>query len=120
MWALNFLIRAVNAGTYIPPAAERVHTLHAWLVKHLMQRVAEGGLGIPADAPTQARMHAVLTDAMHGYEQAKYGFSFSCYDVLLLHAHSACIWSHKCTVHAYCHTGERCVHVVILNPLRAA
>lgn len=59
------------SGAYIPPAVERVHTLHAWLVKHIMQRTVNGGLGVATDAPTRARMHDILSDVMHAFEQAK-------------------------------------------------
>jgi hypothetical protein len=65
-------MRVAHAGAYLPPAVERAHTVHAWLQKHIMQRIVEGGLGAPTDSALRSRMHDMLSDAMHGYEQAKY------------------------------------------------
>ena len=80
----------MHAGSYIPPPVERVHTLHAWIVKHVMQRVVEGGLGGSPDTAARAHMHAMLSDAIHAYEQAKCAPAPSLRVRCLLHACNSC------------------------------
>jgi hypothetical protein len=58
-----------GAGEYTPAPFERVHTISAWVVHYVLQRRREGGIAVPP--PVMARMHSIMSDAMHGYEQCR-------------------------------------------------
>jgi hypothetical protein len=59
-----------SAGTYAPAPYERVHTILSWLQQLIIERMADGGIKV--SAPLQSNIHAVLADAMMGYEHCKY------------------------------------------------
>ena len=43
--------------------------MQAWLQEYVLDRHREGGLAVPP--PVLTRLHAVLSDAMLGYEQCR-------------------------------------------------
>ena len=63
------LIRGGHADCYLAAPLERVHTIRAWLLMHLLSRVHEGGLMV--QGATNADLHAWISDAMHAYEQCR-------------------------------------------------
>lgn len=50
-------------GCYLPAPRERVHTIHSWLLKHLVRHTQ--------DPSMRSSMHATLSDAMASFEQCK-------------------------------------------------
>jgi hypothetical protein len=56
------------SGCYMPAPKDRIHTVHAWLLKHLARRAT--------DPSMRSSMHAVVSDAMEAYEQCKCAQNF--------------------------------------------
>ena len=59
------LIFFVGSGCYLPAPADRVHTVHAWLLQHLLRRLRHSSM--------HSYMHGTLSEAMTAYEQCVCG-----------------------------------------------
>ncbi|KAK9805550.1 hypothetical protein WJX72_004682 [[Myrmecia] bisecta] len=55
-----------TTGMYTPGAAERVNVVYAWLQQQLQERLAEGGLALPA--PIASRMWQMLSEGYIDFE----------------------------------------------------
>lgn len=52
----------------MPAPRDRIHTVHSWLLKHLVRRVR--------DSSMRGHMHVTISDAMVAFEQCKCASSF--------------------------------------------